>query len=251
MTPTATAATAAARAAAARAAAAAGRGARIAAERHVRAFLGRLHARLRGRCFASGAFVLELPPASARVRGLLTALARGSARRPLARTHDAHQHPAKLAAHRVCAAPGAGGCAADARGLRAGPQMEFRLSPPARGLCPGDPTEKGVALWYHFSLGRRRYLFLKLEGHPAVSPAHAWAALRRYAFKAPAKTRLAVRRENAYKDAGRPVAREALEASRRDAELWPRQAAGAAFYDAALRTGLEVFVPAAVVADLA
>lgn len=219
----------------------------------VRRFLAGLHARLArgGRCFVSGAFVLEVPGGSTRFQRFLSELTASSTRRPLARTHDTHQSAAKLARRRTCGA----GCAAPVRGLASGPQMEYRLSPPMEGLCaPGFP--KGVLLWYVFSLGRRRYVFAKLETQGALSLGHATSALRRYVFKAPKqKSALRVRREDAFKNSATqsPAAlrRAATDAAAENvAALWPAQAAAAGRYDATLRTGLEVFVPAAVVLSL-
>lgn len=212
----------------------------------VRDFLRALHARVRGRCFTSGAFVLALPP-SARVQQFVAQLRGFSSRRPIARTHDNFQNPQKLARHRVCGSS----CAADARALRAGSQYEYRLRPPLAGLCGGgDAVTKGVVLWYTFQLGGRRYLYLKLESHASTSPAHALAAVRRYVLKRATKTPYEVRREDAYKDDPRGLARRVAAAAARNLALWPRHAANARHYDATVRTGLELFVPGAVFAAL-
>lgn len=212
----------------------------------MRDFLRALHARVRGRCFTSGAWVLQLPP-SARVQQFLDGLRRASSRRPIARTHDGFQKPQKLARHRVCGTR----CAVDARSLQAGSQYEYRLSPPLDGLCgAGDAARKGVVLWYTFQLGVQRYLYLKLESHASTSPAHALAAVRRYVLKRSKATPYETRREDAYKDDPRGLAQRVATAAARNLVLWPQHAAEARQYDASARTGLELFVPGAVFASL-
>jgi len=225
----------------------------------LRRFLSRLHAHLlsRGRCFVSGSFVVEIPAAprglqrdaaSVRFKNFLDNLTSFSSRRLLAKTHDDFQRPAKLAAHRLCADR----CTGDARTLRAGPQYEYLFSPPLSGLCGGqDVYAKGVLLWYTFSLGAQRFLFLKLESHGATSPAHAKAAFMRYVLKRGKKTPFETRRENAYKDGKGPIRDAAAAAAARNvAALWPQHAAAAGVYDATLRTGMELFVPAAAAAQM-
>lgn len=215
----------------------------------VRLFLSRLHAHLasRGRCFTSGAFVLEVPAASSRFQAFLSQLVARSTRRPGARTHDGFQRADKLRRHRVCGAA----CAADARSLRAGAQMEYALRPALSGLCgPADPATKGVLLFYSFQLGLKKYLYMKLESHGAMSLAHARGAVERYVLKRKKRSPYAIRREDAYKDAGGDVRARALAAAAANLVLWPSRAAAAKAYDTSLRTGLELFVPAAAVAAL-
>jgi hypothetical protein len=131
--------------------------------------------------------------------------------------------------------------------------MEYRLAPPLAGLCgPADPkTTKGVMLWYVFTVGRQSYMFAKFEGHSAVSVAHAWSAVSRYVLKRKKKTPFAVRRENAYKDKGGVTPeRIAATVAQNIAQLWPQHASAARSYDKSIRVGMEMFVPAGVVAAL-
>lgn len=215
----------------------------------LRQFLARLHRHLatHGRCFVSGSFVMEMPP-GARFQVFLDNLLAHSSRRLLAKTHDDFQNPAKLASHRLCATA----CGADARALRAGAQHEYRFRPPLAGLCGSqDAYPKGVLLWYTFSLGLKRYVFMKLETHASTSPAHATSALSRYVLKKKKKTPFETRREDAYKDSKRPIREAAAAAAARNvAALWPAHAREATAYDASVRTGMELFVPAAIVATL-
>lgn len=130
--------------------------------------------------------------------------------------------------------------------------MEYKLNPAMTGLCgTSDTFDRGVLLWYTFSMGTKRYMFLKMETHSYASLAHAKAAVDRYMLK---KTRstgtFEARRENSYKDS-RVIEDSAMaKASARDMLLWPEHAADAKVYNATLRTGMEVFVPAPVVATL-
>lgn len=213
----------------------------------VASFVRRLHAATRRRCFTSGAFVLEVPAASTRFQRFLQGLVTSSSVRRGARTHDDFQRPERLAARRLCGRA----CARGVSDLSAGRQREFAFRAPLRGLC-GQPTDeaKRVMLWYLFGTGGKRYMYVKLESHPALSVQHAVAAASRYLLKRQKKTAYASRRENAYKD-GNLVPAAALAMSRENAAaLWPHLAAPAAGYDATLRIGREMFVPAAAVARL-
>jgi len=223
--------------------------ARRAFDIRLRLALSRLHAMLaaKGRCFVSGAFVLEIPP-SARVAAFLSTLVGLSARRLLARTHDGFQDPRKLLRHRLC-----GGRCVAGGGLRAGPQREYRFEPPLHGLCGAlDQSPKGVMLFYTFQFGPKTYLYLKLESHARASVAHVRGASQRYVLKRSKRTAFETRREDAYKDLPRQtVVEAAARASLSNVQsLWPSRAADARAYDASLRTGLELFVPATVVATL-
>jgi hypothetical protein len=214
----------------------------------VRSFLQRLHARLvaKGRCFTSGAFVLEIPKASSRFQGFLSRMQTASRRRPGARTHNDFQSPARLARHRVCGAT----CAADPRTLHAGPQREYVLRPALGGLCgPADTAAKGVLLWYTFHLGAKSYMYMKLESHGALSLAHARGAVTRYVLKREKRSAFAPRRENAYKDGG-DVRPRALAFAAANLVLWPSRAADARAYNDSVRVGMELFVPAPEVAAL-
>lgn len=213
----------------------------------MRGFLGRLHRRIASRCFVSGAFVLEVPPSS-RFQQFVQELKRHSSKRMIARTHDDFQNPGKLAAHRVCARR----CAKNARTLQWGQQYEYRFSPPLHGLCgPADASPKGVLLWYTFTLGQKPYVYMKLETHSSTSPGHTVAALKRYVLKQSKKTPFETRREDAYKNSASAVAQRAAAAAARNvAALWPEQAGAAKAYDQSVRVGMELFVPATVVASL-
>lgn len=207
----------------------------------VDAFLHRLHQRVGPRCFASGAFVLQVPVDPAFDR-LLDDLSRGSSRR-VGTTHADFRSAAALTRRRLCGSA----CAAPIAGVRAGPQREYRLSTPLRP-CDG-PQSKRVLLWYQFWVGGARYLYLKLEAHPALSVRHALAAASRYVLKR--QSQLPTRRENAYKDRGGLVTAAAMALAAEDAQtLWPQAADEAARYDASVRIGREMFVPAAVAAEL-
>lgn len=213
----------------------------------VDAFLRRLYARTAPQCFLSGAFVLQVPPASARFQRFLHSLTASSSVRRGARTHDDFQRADKLDRRRLCG----GACRAPVADLKAGKQREYVFSKPLRGLCGGAADEaKRVMLWYVFSSGGATYMYLKLESHPALSAQHVVSAASRYILKKQKRSRYARRRENAYKD-GELVAGDALALARDDvAKLWPDAAGSAAAYDAGMRIGREMFVPAPVVAQL-
>ena len=214
---------------------------------HVEDFVKRLHARTGQRCFTSGAFVLQVPTASTRFQRFLNALTAGSTVRVGARTHDNFQRADKLARRRLCGAT----CAGPIAGLHAGKQREFLLRTPLKAMC-GNPADeaKRVMLWYLFSVGAQTFMYLKLESSSAVSVSHVVSAASRYLLKRKKRSRYATRRENAYKN-GELVARDALSLSLEDARrLWPHAAREAAAYDAFLRIGREMFVPASVVAGL-
>lgn len=224
-------------------------------DRLIRRFFSGLHARLGPRCFVRGAFVAEIDVLDPRVASFLAGLRTHGRPRPFAATHDDFRDPAKLAAHRLCGSR----CSVDPGALRADRQREYVFDPPLRGLCaPGDAT-KGVLLFYEFSVADRRFLYMKLEGHPAMSVAHARAALRRYVLRRPDPLdgRLS-RRENSYKDsrartpeARAAEARRAAEAAAANvAQLWPLAASHARRYDATLRTGMEMYLPPHVVTSL-
>lgn len=214
----------------------------------VRAFLARLHKVLDHRCFVSGTFVIEIPMTSTRFQRFLEDLTTHSSRRVMSLTHATFQKPEQLEAHRLCGKS----CVSSSRDLRAqGGQMEYILNPAMQGLCGKSNTfDRGVMLWYTFGMGRKKYMFLKLERHSYASVAHAKAAVQRYMLK---KTRstgtFEPRRENSYKDASQDRATMA-KASARDLALWPAHGAEARLYDATLRTGMEVFVPGPIVANL-
>lgn len=210
----------------------------------VAAFLKRLHQRAGRRCFTSGAFVVQVPPTAA-FRALLDGLVTRGSRRVGARTHDDFSTAAKLARRRLCGSS----CAAPVAQLRAGKQMEYPLAP----MRPcGSTAVKRVLLFYQFWVGGAHYLYLKLESHPALSVRHAASAASRYLLKREKKSTLPTRREDAYKDRGGVVAAAALTLARDNAaQLWPGQAGDAARYDATVRVGREMFVPAAVAAQLA
>jgi hypothetical protein len=96
---------------------------------------------------------------------------------------------------------------------------------------------------------------MKLESHPGMSLAHAGAAINRYILKRQKRTSFEKRREDAYKDpeySGRPdeLRQAAINAAAQNVLLWPAHAANAARYDDNLRVGMEMFVPAQVVASL-
>lgn len=224
------------------------RASRAALEVQVAGFVRRLHARIGPRCFTSGAFVLQVPTASARFLRFLNALTAGSSVRRGARTHDDFQRADKLARRRLCGRA----CGAPVDALRAGKQMEFVFrAAPLRGMC-GHPDDeaKRVMLWYVFSLGPARFMYVKLESSPALSASHVVSAASRYLLKRKKKSRYAARRENAYKN-GELVVRNALQLARDDAAaLWPQAARQSAAYDASVRIGREMFVPAAVVAGV-
>lgn len=193
--------------------------------------------------------MLRVPTASARFQRFLAALSAGSSARRIARTHDDFQNPGKLVRRRLCASA----CRVSAD-VRAGRQMEFAFRAPLQGLCGGaDDEPKRVMLWYLFSLqslGAARFMYVKLESSPAMSVSHVAAAASRYLLKRKKKSRYASRRENAYKD-GRVVTQNAFQLSRNDAAtLWPGAKEEAGAYDATLRIGREMFVPAAVVASI-
>lgn len=210
-------------------------------------FLKRLHARTGRRCFTSGAFVLHVPTASTRFQRFLNALMAGSRVRVGARTHDDFQRADKLARHRLCGAT----CSRPVAGLQAGKQREFPLRTPLTATCghPGDEAKR-VVLWYMFSVGTAKFMYLKLESSPALSVHHVVSAASRYLLKRKKQSRYPTRRENAYKD-GELVARDALSLSLENArQLWPHARKNAAAYDAFLRIGREMFVPASVVAGL-
>lgn len=216
-------------------------------EAKVSGFLRRLHARIGRRCFTSGAFVIQVPAASSRFQTFLQTLSAGSSVRFGARTHDTFQHASKLAQRRLCGSA----CAGPAAAVRAGKQKEFVFSEALRGVC-GNPTDetKRVMLWYLFSVGFAKYMYVKLESSPALSVSHVVSAASRYLLKRTKKSKYASRRENAYKNKELVVA-EALAQSREDAaRLWPQAAGEAAAYDASLRIGREMFVPAPVVTQL-
>lgn len=213
----------------------------------VAAFARRLHARSGQRCFLSGAFVLQVPLASTRFQRFLQSLTAASSVRRGARTHDDFQRPNRLARHRLCG----GSCGAPVANLRAGKQREYVFRAPLRGLCGGPADEaKRVMLWYVFSSGGATYMYVKLESHPALSAQHVVSAASRYILKKQKRSSYTRRRENAYKD-GELVAADALALARDDVgKLWPGAAKDAAAYDATLRVGREMFVPAPVVAQL-
>lgn len=209
----------------------------------VAAFLNGLHRRLGRRCFSSGAFVVQVPPTPA-FRRLLDEMMKRGSRRVGARTHDDFSSAAKLGRRRLCGQA----CAAGIAQVRAGKQMEYRLAP----TRPCEGAVKRVLLFYQFWVGGGHYLYMKLESHPALSVRHATSAASRYMLKREKKSALPTRREDAYKDRGGVVASAALALARDNAaQLWPGQAAAAARYDATLRIGREVFVPAAVAGELA
>lgn len=210
-------------------------------------FVKRLHARTGRRCFTSGAFVLHVPAASTRFQRFLAALMAGSRVRVGARTHDDFQRADKVVRRRLCGAT----CARPVAGLHAGKQREFVLRAPLTAMCghPGDEAKR-VVLWYVFSVGREKFMYLKLESSPALSVSHVVSAASRYLLKRKKQSRYPTRRENAYKN-GDLVARDALSLSLQNARaLWPHAAREAAAYDAFLRIGREMFVPASVVAQL-
>lgn len=215
-----------------------------------RAFVHALYDRLRHRCFVSGTFVVAVPHVHPKAEALLRDLRAGSTRRLIARTHADFRTTEALRARRLCAEA----CADPGAARATSPQMEFRLDPPLTGLCGEATAEpKRAALWYTFEVGRRRYLFLKLESSPALSLSHATAAAARYLLKREKKgaPHLPKRRENAYKDAGGVDPGAALLESAANArELWPEAAAEAAWYDRTARIGRELFVPASVLAAI-
>lgn len=213
----------------------------------VERFVRRLHARTGQRCFTSGAFVLRVPLASTRFQRFLAALTAASSVRFGARTHDDFQRADKLTRRRLCGASCLGGMT----DVRAGKQREFVFRAPLRSVC-GHPADeaKRVMLWYLFSAGQARFMYVKMESSPALSVSHAVAAASRYVLKRKKKSMYVTRRENAYKN-GELVARDALRLSRDNSRLlWPEATRDAAAYDASMRIGREMFMPASVVARL-
>lgn len=211
----------------------------------VTGFVRRLHSRAAQRCFLSGAFVLQVPTASTRFQRFLHSLTAASSVRVGARTHDDFQRADKLARRRLCGS----GCRTPVADLRAGKQREYVFRTPLLGLCGGAADEvKRVMLWYVFSSGGATYMYLKLESSRALSVHHVASAASRYILKKQKRTMYLRRRENAYKDG---AVGNALGLSRDDvAGLWPHAAGHAAKYDATVRVGREMFVPAPVVIQL-
>jgi hypothetical protein len=217
----------------------------------VRGFLTRLHERLvrGGRCFTSGAFVVEVPQASSKFQLFMEKLRKKSTRR-FGVTHDDFQHASKIEARRLCSVVGK--CHA-LRSFGSGPQMEYHLSPAMDHMCgEGISAPKRVVLWYPFEVERKKFLYMKLESAPALSLTHAGGAISRYVIKKQ-KTGLPARRENAYKDKGGADAeslyRRSREASADNAEMWPAFAESAARYDEELRIGMEMLIPAGAVVE--
>lgn len=178
-------------------------------------------------CFSRGAFVFELGSDAALHRAL--AFAASGTKRPIAKTHDVFMRQASWARRRAC-----NGAACDRLRIRAlTPQTEVPISF-VTSCDGGDDTEtKRVALTYVFSVtddadgSERPYMYLKLERSPSLSASHIRDAARRYLLKKAAPGR----RENAYIDRRRGVPRT-------EPTTW---------YDAHVRTGDEMFVPADVV----
>lgn len=224
-------------------------------ETRVRAFLTKLHVLLRakGRCFVSGAFVVETT-GSAKLQAFAAGLKQHSSRRLLAKTHNAFSDPAKLGKYRVCSLGAR--CRARVEGLTASPQYEYTLAPAMHGLChPYDAFPKQVVLWYTFSMGGSSFLYMKLESHKGMSLAHVQGAVSRYVLKRQKPTAgYEVRRENAYKNSPTRYAAEALTASAKNRAVWaamsPAYAALSNAYDASVRVGKELYVPPGAAAGL-
>lgn len=113
-------------------------------------------------------------------------------------------------------------------------QYDIPIQPHISVPCDGQPTKR-VALVYRFEHAGRRYLYLKLERHPATSAKHIRDAIRRYILRS--RDPFATRRES---DAARTHNIQA------NAAVFGSEAWGGSVP----RLGNEIFVPSAYVERL-
>lgn len=192
-------------------------------------FVGGLYDYLRkhGRCFQSGAMVIDV--SSPRLRQwALEEVSRGR-KRPFQKTHRVFMDQHLWDARRV---------SRSRKKIRAlTPQVEIKVSAASVHAC--NP-KKRVFLAYVFSIENETFMYLKPEDAPARSVKHVVEAGKRYILKP--RLSSVSRRENSYLDRGHaPSVNAAL------AEL-DRRAFGTRLstYDAEYRTGAEIFVPGKV-----
>lgn len=189
-------------------------------EAFVRSLYGFIESK--GRCFQRGTFVVN-------VSGILdwaTQIMATGTPRPVAQTHDVFRDSRKWRKYRACAATGF--CMSPNTVRAISPQVEFKLR---KFYACGQ--RKRVALAYLFTVGPKTYMFLKLEGSPAVSWHHVASALRRYVLKRPGATAYATRRENAYvnKNSSTDFVDDVVV-----------NAPDARYYDTQVRTGNEMYI---------